>query len=123
FIGVLQINAERLRPGIVRTLSLATAAVMPRLKYIIVIDDDIDIYSVNDVMWAVAMRCDPKADIVTVDGTMTSWLDPSSGGLTGKVFFDATKKAGFGGTIPGYPPKAMARANELIKNALVGISR
>jgi len=77
---VLQISAERLRPGIVRTLSLASAAVMPRLKYVIVVDDDIDIYNFSDVMWAVATRCDPKADIATVDGTMTSWLDPSSGG-------------------------------------------
>lgn len=115
FIGVLQINAQRLRPGIVRTLSLATAAVMPRLKYVIVVDDDIDLYNFNDVMWAVATRCDPKADVAMIGGTMTSWLDPSSGGLTGKVLFDATKKAGFGGHIPGYPAEAMARAAQLIK--------
>lgn len=115
FIAVLQINAQRLRPGIVRTLSLATAAVMPRLKYVIVVDEDIDPYNVTDVMWAVATRCDPKADLATVEGTMTSWLDPSSGGLTGKVFFDATKKPGFGGHMPGYPSEAMAKAAELIK--------
>lgn len=117
FIGVLQISAHRLRPGIVRTLSLATAAVMPRLKYVIIVDDDIDLYNVEDVMWAVATRCDPKADVATIDGTMTSWLDPSSGGLTGKVFFDATKKSGFGGNIPGYPAEAMTRATQLIKTA------
>jgi UbiD family decarboxylase len=117
FIGVLQINARRLRPGIIRTLSLATAAVMPRLKYVIVVDDDIDLYNVEDVMWAVATRCDPKTDVVKIDGTMTSWLDPSSGGLTGKVLFDATKKAGFGGHMPGYPPEAMVRAARLIKAA------
>lgn len=117
FVGVLQINAERLRPGIVRTLALASSAVMPRLKYIIVVDNDVDVYNVNEVMWAVATRCDPKADIATVDGTMTSWLDPSSGGLTGKVFFDATKKEGFGGTMPGYPDAAMVRADQLIRAA------
>lgn len=117
FIGVLQINAQRLRPGIIRTLSLATAAVMPRLKYVIVVDDDIDLYNFDDVMWAVATRCDPKADVAKIDGTMTSWLDPSSGGLTGKVLFDATKKAGFGGHLPGYPPEALARAARLIKAA------
>jgi len=117
FIGILQINAQRLRPGMVRTLALATAAVMPRLKYIIVIDDDIDLYNFNDVMWAVAMRCDPKADVILVPGTMTSWLDPSSGGLTGKVLLDATKKPGFGGHIPGYPAEAMERAARLIEDA------
>jgi len=117
FVGVLQINSERLRPGIVRTLGMASAAVMPRLKYIIIVDADINVYDVNDVMWAVATRCDPKADIATVDGTMTSWLDPSSGGLTGKVIFDATKKPGFGGTMPGYPDAALRRADELIRAA------
>jgi hypothetical protein len=36
---------------------------------------------------------------------MTSWVD-------------ATKKAGFGGHIPCYPPEAMKRAAELIKGRL-----
>jgi 2,5-furandicarboxylate decarboxylase 1 len=123
FIGVLQINAQRFRPGIVRTLSLATAAVMPRLKYVIVVDDDIDIYNFNDVMWAVATRCDPKADMASIDGTMTSWLDPSSGGLTGKLFLDATKKAGFGGEMPGYPEETLDRADALIKSAQAAVAR
>jgi UbiD family decarboxylase len=118
FIGVLQINPERLRRGIVKTLLLATAAVMPRLKYVICVDNDIDIYSLNDVMWAVATRCNPREDIETVNGTMTSWLDPSSGGLTGKVFFDATKKEGFRGAIPGYPDASMTRARAAIAAAL-----
>jgi len=117
FIGVVQIDAKRFRPGIVRTLLLATAAVMPRLKYVIAIDDDIDLYNVDDVMWAVATRCDPKADVSLVEGTMTSWLDPSSQGLTGKVLFDATKKKGFSGHIPGYPEDAMKRMKELIEKA------
>jgi 2,5-furandicarboxylate decarboxylase 1 len=118
FIGVLQINPKRLRKGIVKTLLLATAAVMPRLKFIICVDDDIDIYNLTEVMWAVATRCDPKDDVETVSGTMTSWLDPSSGGLTGKVFFDATKKEGFRGLIPGYPDESMTRARAAIDHAL-----
>jgi 3-polyprenyl-4-hydroxybenzoate decarboxylase len=69
-------------------------------------------------MWAVATRCDPKADVSLVEGTMTSWLDPSSQGLTGKVLFDATKKKGFSGHIPGYPDEAMKRMRGLIENAM-----
>ena len=120
FVGVLQINPMRLRVGIIRTLLLATTAVMPRLKYVIAVDDDIDIYNLTDVMWAVATRCDPKADIAMIGGTATTELDPSSGGLTGKVFFDATKKEGFRGKLPLYPDEAMARARELIA---AGLSR
>lgn len=118
FVGILQINPKRLRRGIVKTLLLATAAVMPRLKFIICVDDDIDIYNMTDVMWAVATRCDPKDDVESVSGTMTSWLDPSSGGLTGKVFMDATKKEGFRGAIPAYPEASMERAKGAIAAAL-----
>jgi 4-hydroxy-3-polyprenylbenzoate decarboxylase/2,5-furandicarboxylate decarboxylase 1 len=117
FIGILQISPKRLRKGIVKTLMLATAAVMPRLKFIFCVDDDIDIYNLSEVMWAVATRCDPKADVEIVSNTMTSWLDPSSGGLTGKVFFDATKKEGFRGHIPDYPSDSMTRASAAIDNA------
>jgi UbiD family decarboxylase len=117
FIGVLQVNPKRMRRGIIRTLMLATSAVMPRLKYVICVDDDIDIYNLTDVVWALATRCDPKADVAGVDGTMTSWLDPSSGGLTGKLFFDATKKEGFRGHIPEYPEESMARARNAIETA------
>ncbi len=123
FIGVLQINPKRLRKGIVKTLMLATAAVMPRLKYVFCVDDDIDIYNLTEVMWAVATRCDPKADVEMVAGTMTSWLDPSSGGLTGKIFFDATKKEGFRGQTPRYPDESMARARAAIDNALKATSQ
>ena len=74
FVAVLQINPKRARPGIVKTLMLATSAVMLRLKYVICVDDDIDIYNVSDVMYAVATRCDPKVDVTLIEGTMTSWL-------------------------------------------------
>lgn len=121
FIAILQVTAKRMRPGLVRTLCLATSAVMSRLKYVIVVDDDIDLYNLNDVMWAVATRCDPKKDMASVNGTMTSWLDPSSGGLTGKVFIDATMKPGdgFDGHVPGYPDESMERVARLIREASI----
>jgi 3-polyprenyl-4-hydroxybenzoate decarboxylase len=74
-------------------------------------------------MWAVATRCDPKDDVQTINGTKTSWLDPSSGGLTGKVFFDATKKEGFRGLIPVYPEASMERARAAIAAAVARASQ
>jgi UbiD family decarboxylase len=118
FLAVLQINPKRARPGIIKTLMLATSAVMLRLKYVICVDDDIDIYNISDVMYAVATRCDPKIDVTLIEGTMTSWLDPSSGGLSGKVLFDATKKEGFRGKLPYYPDDAMERARQLIAEGM-----
>jgi hypothetical protein len=116
FIGILQINPKRLRQGIVKTLMLATATVIHlrrrrrrRHRHL----------QLTEAMWAVATRCDPKGDVETVNGTMTFWLDPSSGGLTGKIFFDATKKERFWGA-PGYPVEPTARACAAIANALKG---
>ena len=117
FWGVLQIDPSRYRDGMTTTLLLASAAVMPRLKYVVAVDDDIDLYNLTQVIWAVCTRCDPKSDIQLMHGTMTSWLDPSSGGVTGKVFIDATKKKGFRGAMPGFPAPAMERAKALRSRA------
>jgi 2,5-furandicarboxylate decarboxylase 1 len=114
FLGIVQIDPTRQRDGMVNTLLLATAAVMPRLKFVIAIDDDIDIYDLTSVLWAVSTRCDPRVDVQSVSGTMTSWLDPSSGGLTGKLFLNATKKPGFRGEIPIFPPAAIARVTSIL---------
>jgi UbiD family decarboxylase len=123
FLGIVQIDPSRLREGIVNTLLLATAAVMPRLKFIIAVDDDIDLYDLTSVLWAVSTRCDPRVDVQSVSGTMTSWLDPASGGFTGKVFFNATKKAGFRGQIPSFPEAAVARMKTILDAHLPAGSR
>lgn len=120
FWGVLQIDPTRHRDGMTTTLLLASAAVMPRLKYVVAVDDDIDLYNLTDVVWAICTRCDPKVDVQLVKGTMTSWLDPSSGGVTGKLLIDATKKQGFRGAMPGFPAAALARARALRLKAKAG---
>ena len=117
FWGVLQIDPSRYREGMTTTLLLASAAVMPRLKYVIAVDDDINLYNLTEVIWAICTRCDPKSDIQLMEGTMTSWLDPSSGGVTGKLFIDATKKKGFRGAMPGFPTPALERAKALRSRA------
>lgn len=118
FICFLQIDPSRVREGVVRNLLLSTTFVMPRIKYVIAVDDDVDIYNINDVLWALGTRCDPKADMAVVRDTMTTWCDPSSGGLTAKVFFDATKKQDFRGALPAYPDETKARALDLLAKAM-----
>jgi 3-polyprenyl-4-hydroxybenzoate decarboxylase len=77
----------------------------------------------TQVIWAVSTRCDPKADIQTVSGTMTSFLDPASGGLTGKMLIDATRKPGFRGAKPEFPAPALARARALLATAMDGMRK
>ena len=45
-------------------------------RYVIVVDDDIDIYSLRDVLWAVLTRSDPATDISFIKHAWSSPLDP-----------------------------------------------
>jgi 4-hydroxy-3-polyprenylbenzoate decarboxylase len=65
-------------------------------KLVIVVDDDIDIRSWSEVMWAVATRMDPSRDLMLVDRTPVDQLDFASPleGLGGKLGLDATRKIG-----------------------------
>ncbi|MHA6645315.1 UbiD family decarboxylase [Mesorhizobium sp. A623] len=65
-------------------------------KILIVVDDDIDIRSWPDVMWALATRMDPSRDLMQIDRTPIDQLDFASPleGLGGKIGFDATRKIG-----------------------------
>ena len=45
-------------------------------RYVIVVDDDIDIYNLSDVLWAVLTRSDPAADIEFIRRAWSSPLDP-----------------------------------------------
>ena len=63
-------------------------------KFIIVVDDDIDIRSWQEVIWAVTTRMDPVRDTLLVENTPIDYLDFASpvSGLGGKMGMDATNK-------------------------------
>jgi 4-hydroxy-3-polyprenylbenzoate decarboxylase len=63
-------------------------------KYIIVVDDDIDIRDWKEVIWAITTRMDPVRDITLIDHTPIDYLDFASpiSGLGGKMGLDATNK-------------------------------
>ncbi|TKB70464.1 MAG: UbiD family decarboxylase, partial [Nitrospira sp.] len=66
-------------------------------KYVIVVDDDVDIFDMNDVMWAVATRVRAERDIVFVPGCKGAILDPTSDPETftlTKMGIDATRPIG-----------------------------
>jgi 2,5-furandicarboxylate decarboxylase 1 len=66
-------------------------------KYAIVVDEDINIFDMADVMWALSFRVRPERDIFTIEDTLRVPLDPSSkeGGV------QTTKTAvGIDATIP-----------------------
>ena len=46
-------------------------------KFVVVVDEDIDVTNLDDVMWAVSTRCDPASAIDIVRNTWSTPLDPS----------------------------------------------
>ena len=45
-------------------------------RYIIIVDDDIDPSNMNDVIWAMVMRCQPNKDIEIINDWSSIALDP-----------------------------------------------
>jgi 2,5-furandicarboxylate decarboxylase 1 len=66
-------------------------------KYVIVVDDDVDIFNINDVMWALATRMRAEKDIIFIPGAKGAILDPTSDPETftlTKMGIDATRPGG-----------------------------
>ncbi len=63
-------------------------------KFVIVVDDDINTRSWEDVIWAMTTRMDPSRDTTIVENTPIDYLDFASpvSGLGSKMGFDATNK-------------------------------
>ncbi|MGH3502585.1 MAG: UbiD family decarboxylase [Nocardioidaceae bacterium] len=64
-------------------------------RMVVVVDPDIDIYNVNDVLWAMLTRADPARDVSVVDRAWSGPLDPAihpdERGFNSRLLVDATK--------------------------------
>ena len=63
-------------------------------KFIVVVDDDVNIRDWKEVVWAMTTRVDPTRDTLLVDSTPIDYLDFASpvSGLGSKMGMDATNK-------------------------------
>ncbi len=63
-------------------------------KFIVVVDEDIDIRDWKEVVWAISTRVDPARDTLIVENTPIDYLDFASpvAGLGSKMGIDATSK-------------------------------
>lgn len=63
-------------------------------KFVVITDDDINVRSWSDVIWAITTRMDPSRDTTFIDNTPIDYLDFASpvAGLGSKMGLDATNK-------------------------------
>lgn len=62
------------------------------LKHVVVVDDDIDVFNLNDVEWAITCRVQADKDVILIPNMTAIPLDPSAReGITAKMGIDATR--------------------------------
>lgn len=87
------------------------------LKLVVVVDDDVDVYREQEVLWAVATRMQADRDLSVIPNAMGAILDPSTrDGTTAKVIIDATRPIGGYPRRHTLPQESLARAVQMIAN-------
>ncbi|HUA54819.1 MAG TPA: UbiD family decarboxylase [Candidatus Sulfotelmatobacter sp.] len=88
------------------------------LKLVIVVDDDVDVRSDFDVLWAAATRMQADEDVDVIRHAMGAILDPSNhAGVTAKMIIDATRPSADFPARHTLPKDAIERARALIARA------
>lgn len=87
--------------GIQRQAALLAFSAFKELKTVILVDDDVDIFDMNDVMWTINTRFQADRDIIVLPGMRNHPLDPSEipeyspgvirfKGMSSKLILDGT---------------------------------
>jgi 2,5-furandicarboxylate decarboxylase 1 len=91
------VSMKKTAEGQPKTAIMGAFATEYYVKAVIVVDDDVDIFNLSDVMWAVITRTRAEKDVVLIPGAMGAILDPTSDPVdhtVTKVGIDATKPVG-----------------------------
>ncbi len=99
---VLQVEGRLKRPGLMNNMLAASLYTRSgKWKHVIVVDEDINLYDPNEILWALTTRFQPATDMYVIPRGITSSLEPSStaDGVTSKLMADATIKPGFRGEV------------------------
>ncbi|GBF80738.1 UbiD family decarboxylase [Aphanothece sacrum] len=101
YVAILQFKKSSAKDeGRQRQAALTAFAAFPELKHVILVDEDVDIFDTNDVMWAMTTRYQGDVSTVFIPGVRCHPLDPSQTpnfspsitqeGVSCKTIFDCT---------------------------------
>lgn len=103
------VSIRQTRPGEAKHVIPIVLGVDHYLKFVVVVDDDIDVLDESDVFWAIATRVQADRDLIVISDSLGAMLDPSATdqGLTAKLGIDATRPYGkeFGARLQMSPEK------------------
>jgi 3-polyprenyl-4-hydroxybenzoate decarboxylase len=103
----VRVALRRGRRGEAR-LAISALHAIPRVKHVFVVDDDVDVFSEEQMEWAMATRFRAASDIVIATGYPGFYMDPTrdENGLVDKAGFDLTAPYGIPDTIETRRPRA-----------------
>jgi UbiD family decarboxylase len=93
----IQVRKRRRRDEeYINTLILTAMALSPRMRLVMVVDEDVDIYSADDLMWALSSRVNPKESVMMIPpGTRAAGISGESKGPSAPVW-----RMGIDATVP-----------------------
>ena len=101
FVVIIQFRKNNINDeGRQRQAALLAFSAFSELKHVFLVDEDVDIFDMSDVMWAMTTRFQGDADFIPIPGVHTHVLDPSNDpaydpsirvhGIACKAIFDCT---------------------------------
>ena len=96
FQGLAIISIKKRYPGQAKKVMMGLWGMgqLSLTKMFATVDHDINVHNMDDVLWAITTRTDPKRDLIFIENAPTDTLDPASSllNLGSKVGIDATTK-------------------------------
>lgn len=101
FVSILQFRKKAASDeGRQRQAALLAFSAFSEMKHVFLVDEDVDIFDMSDVMWAMTTRFQGDVDFIPIPGVHTHVLDPSNDpafspsirehGIACKAIFDCT---------------------------------
>lgn len=101
FVAIIQFKKGMASDeGRQRQAALVAFSAFPELKHVYLVDEDVDIFDMNDVLWAMTTRYQGDIDTIFIPGVRCHPLDPSNSpefsysvrdkGIACKTIFDCT---------------------------------
>jgi 2,5-furandicarboxylate decarboxylase 1 len=85
------ISIKKRNEGEAKNAILAAFANSFDIKHVVVVDEEVDVFNMEEVEWAVATRFQADRDLIVIHGAQGSKLDPSTNNGVGcKMGFDCT---------------------------------
>ncbi len=111
------LSLRKTAEGQARQALMALMGLDHYVKWAVAVDDDVDVFDEQEVLWAIATRLQADKDVFVVPDALCNRLDPSSrDGVSAKMAFDATKPLDWDAERTRLPQSAIDWAQRVLRS-------